>query len=84
VFAVVEGLEVNRSAKQQSAAMKYRHGDKVWIKNLHVEGTVVEERTRTIVVRFTHKGELEERHFTPEDLEQRPTTKEKYLEHKTP
>ncbi|HEV2878769.1 MAG TPA: hypothetical protein VGW96_04220 [Candidatus Eremiobacteraceae bacterium] len=62
--------------------MKYRHGDKVWIKNLKVEGTVVEERTRTIVVRFPSKGELEERHFAPEDLERLPTTKEKLLEHK--
>ena len=64
--------------------MKYRHGDKVWIKNLKVEGTVVEERTRTIVVRFPHEGELEERHFTPEELERLPTTKEKLLERKIP
>jgi hypothetical protein len=64
--------------------MKYRHGDKVWIKNLKVEGTVVEERTRTIVVRFPCEGELEERHFPPEDLERLPTTKEKLLEHKIP
>ena len=62
--------------------MKYRHSDKVWIKNLRLEGTIVEERTRTIVVRISHEGELEERHFTPEDLERLPTTKEKSLEHK--
>ena len=64
--------------------MKYRHGDKVWIKNLKVEGTVVEERTRTIAVRFPHEGDLEERNFQPEDLERLPTTKEKYLERKIP
>ena len=64
--------------------MSYRHGDKVWIKNLRLEGTVVEERTRSIVVRFLHDGELEERHFTLADLERVPTTKEKYLEHKIP
>jgi hypothetical protein len=64
--------------------MKYRHGDKVWIKNLKVEGTVVEERTRSIVVRFPIEGELEERHFTPADLERLPTTKEKLLEDRIP
>jgi hypothetical protein len=60
--------------------MKYRHGDKVWIAKLQVEGTVVEERTRTISVRFQHKGELQEHNFPPEDLQPLPTTKEKYFE----
>ncbi|MBV8148232.1 MAG: hypothetical protein JO092_03995 [Candidatus Eremiobacteraeota bacterium] len=64
--------------------MKYRHGDKVWIKTLQEEGTVIEERTRTIVVRFAHKGELQERQFPVDDIERLPTTKEKYLEQQTP
>jgi hypothetical protein len=64
--------------------MKYHHGDKVWIKTLKEEGTVIEERTRTIVVRFSHAGELQERQFPVEDIERLPTTKEKYFEHKTP
>ena len=64
--------------------MKFRHGDKVWIRPLKVEGTVVEERTRTIVVRFPHQGDLEDRQFPLEDLERLPTTKEKFYEHKTP
>lgn len=81
LFVFSKGLSNNQAALR---CMSYRHGDKVWIKNLRLEGTVVEERTRTIVVRFLHEGELEERHFPPEDLERLPTTKEKYLEHKTP
>jgi len=62
--------------------MKYRRGDKVWIPRLKVEGTVLEVRTRTILVRVPHKGDLEEHNFPPEDLERLPTTKEKYLDKK--
>lgn len=64
--------------------MHYRHGDKVWISTLHLEGTVVEERTRSVVVRFQCDGELQDRHFPPEDLTRLPTTKEKLLERKVP
>jgi hypothetical protein len=64
--------------------MKFRHGDKVWIRPLKEEGTVIEERTRTIVVRFSHEGELQERQFTLDDVERLPTTKEQYFEKKTP
>lgn len=64
--------------------MKFRHGDKVWIRPLKLEGTVVEARTRTVAVRFPHKGDLEDRNFPPEDLEALPTTKEKLFEHKIP
>jgi len=61
--------------------MSFRHGDKVWIKNLGIEGEIIEVRTRSIVVRFDHKGELVERHFTEDDLQRLPTTKEWELEH---
>jgi hypothetical protein len=64
--------------------MKFRHGDRVWILPLHEEGTVIEERTRTVVVRFSHKGELQERQFPLDDIEHLPTTKEKYFEQKKP
>jgi hypothetical protein len=62
-------------------SMEFRHGDKVWIKNLEVEGHVIESRTRSIVVRFNHKGELVERHFVPDDLQRLPTTKERHIDH---
>jgi hypothetical protein len=61
--------------------MSFRHGDKVWIRNLGVEGEVIEVRTRSIVVRLNHKGELVERHFTEEDLDRLPTTKERTIDH---
>jgi hypothetical protein len=61
--------------------MEFRHGDKVWIKNLGVEGEVIEARTRSIVVRFDHKGELVERHFVADDLQRLPTTKEWHIDH---
>lgn len=60
--------------------MTFRYGDRVWIKNLKTEGEVVEARTRSVVVRFLHKGDRVERHFTQDDLARLPTTKEKYLE----
>ena len=53
--------------------MKFRFGDLVFIKNLGIEGEVIEEDTRTIVVRYKKKdGELIEHRFQPEDLEYRP------------
>jgi len=61
--------------------MNYRYGDKVLIKNLGVEGTIIEVRTRSIVVRFEHKGELVERHFVEDDLQRLPTTKERAIDH---
>ena len=61
--------------------MNLRHGDKVWIKNLGIEGEVIEARTRSIVVRLDHKGELVERHFSVDDLERLPTTKEWETDH---
>lgn len=61
--------------------MEFRHGDKVWITNLGVEGEVIETRTRSIIVRFNHKGELVERHFVPDDLRRLPTTKEWHTDH---
>jgi hypothetical protein len=67
---------------RQGASMKFLHGDKVRIKNLGVEGEVIEVRTRSIVVRFQHKGDLVERHFVADDLERLPTTKERVLEQK--
>ena len=62
--------------------MSFRHGDKVLIKNLGVEGEVIEVRTRAIIVRFQHKGELVERHFIRDDLQRLPTTKELHTDHK--
>ena len=61
--------------------MSFRFGDKVWIKNLGVEGKVIEARTRSIVVRFDHNGESVERHFTEGDLERLQTTKEWHTDH---
>lgn len=53
--------------------MELRRGDHVLIKNLGVEGQVVEVDTRTIVVRYKKgDGELIEHRFQPEDLEYRP------------
>ncbi len=60
--------------------MKYRHGDKVWVKPLQLEGTVVEEKTRTVVVRVPHNGDLKEHEFELEDVDRLPTTKEAYYE----
>jgi preprotein translocase subunit YajC len=53
--------------------MKLRHGDRVLIKNLGIEGEVIEVDTRTIVVRYEKDdGELVEHRFQPDDLEYRP------------
>jgi uncharacterized membrane protein len=53
--------------------MELRLGDHVLIKNIGVEGQVVEVDTRTIMVRYKKDdGELVERRFQPEDLEYRP------------
>jgi hypothetical protein len=53
--------------------MKLRHGDRVLVKNLGIEGQVIEVDTRTIVVRYKKDdGELVEHRFQPEDLEYRP------------
>jgi preprotein translocase subunit YajC len=53
--------------------MKLRHGDHVLIKNLGIDGQVIEVATRTIVVRYEKRdGELVEHRFEPQDLEYRP------------
>lgn len=53
--------------------MKLRHGDRVLIKNLGVEGQVIEVDTRTIIVRYKKgDGEPIEHRFQPEDLEYLP------------
>lgn len=53
--------------------MKLRYGDRVFIKNLGVEGQVIEADTRTIVVRYKKDdGESIEHRFNPEDVEYRP------------
>jgi hypothetical protein len=53
--------------------MELRHGDHVLIKNLGIEGQVIEVDTRTIVVRYKKDdGESVEHRFPPEDLVYRP------------
>jgi hypothetical protein len=53
--------------------MKLQHGDRVHIKNLGVDGEVIEVDTRTTVVRYKKAdGELIEHRFNPDDLEYRP------------
>ncbi|HET9342374.1 MAG TPA: hypothetical protein VFO25_05635 [Candidatus Eremiobacteraceae bacterium] len=60
--------------------MKYRRGDKVYITKLRLEGTVIEQKIRTVVVRYLHEGDLRDHNFDPEDVERIPTTKERLLE----
>jgi preprotein translocase subunit YajC len=57
--------------------MALRHGDRVLIGSLGIEGEVIEVDTRTIVVRY-HKpdGETIDHRFQPEDLEYRPKAHE--------
>jgi hypothetical protein len=53
--------------------MKLKHGDHVHIKNLGIDGEVIEVDTRTTVVRYKKPdGELIEHRFNPDDLEYRP------------
>jgi hypothetical protein len=53
--------------------MKLQRGDHVQIRNLGVEGEVVEVDTRTIVVRYKKDdGEPIEHRFQPDDLEYHP------------
>jgi preprotein translocase subunit YajC len=53
--------------------MTLRFGDRVLIKNLGIEGQVIEVDTRTTVVRYQKPdGELIEQHFQADDLEYRP------------
>jgi hypothetical protein len=53
--------------------MKLQTYDRVFIRNLGIEGEVIEVDTRTVVVRYEKKdGELVEHRFPPEDLEYRP------------
>ena len=53
--------------------MELRRDDHVFIKNLGIEGQVIEVDTRTIVVRYEKDdGELIEHRFQPEHLEYRP------------
>ena len=53
--------------------MELRPNDRVLIKNLGIEGQVIEVDTRTIVVRYKKAdGELIEHRFQLDDLEYRP------------
>jgi hypothetical protein len=53
--------------------MELRPNDRVLIKNLGIEGQVIEVDTRSIVVRYKKEdGELIEHRFQPDDLEYRP------------
>jgi hypothetical protein len=53
--------------------MELRANDHVLIKNLGIEGQVIEVDTRSIVVRYKKEdGELIEHRFQPDDLEYRP------------
>jgi hypothetical protein len=53
--------------------MKLRRGDHVFVKNLGIEGEVIEADTRTVVVRYKKDdGELIEHRFPSEDLDYRP------------
>ncbi|HZZ00335.1 MAG TPA: hypothetical protein VFE36_12250 [Candidatus Baltobacteraceae bacterium] len=53
--------------------MELRRDDRVFIKDLGIEGQVIEVDTRTIVVRYKKEdGELVEHRFSPEVLEYRP------------
>lgn len=55
------------------AVMELRRDDHVFIKNLAIEGQVIEVDTRSIVVRYKKAdGELVEHRCQPEDLEYRP------------
>lgn len=52
---------------------KLERYDHVHIKNLDVEGEVIEVDTRSVVVRYKKKdGELVEHRFAPEDLQYLP------------
>jgi hypothetical protein len=68
------GLEARRGiGPGERPEMRLRQGDHVFIKNLVIEGQVIEVDTRTIVVRHKKEdGELVEHRFPPEDLEYRP------------
>jgi hypothetical protein len=53
--------------------MKLQRGDHVHIKNLDIDGQVIEVDTRTIVVRYKKAdGELVEHRLQPEELEYIP------------
>jgi preprotein translocase subunit YajC len=53
--------------------MQLRPNDRVLIKNLGIEGQVIEVDTRSIVVRYKKEdGELLEHRFQPDDLEYLP------------
>jgi hypothetical protein len=53
--------------------MKLERGDRVHIRNLGVDGEVIEVDTRTVVVRYKKtEGDLVERRFPPEDLDYIP------------
>jgi len=53
--------------------VKLERNDHVLIKNLGVEGEVIEVDTRSIVVRYKKEdGELVEHRFQPDDLQYRP------------
>jgi len=48
---------------------KLRYGDRVLIENLGIEGQIIEEDTRSIVVRYKKPdGELVEHRFRPDEV----------------
>lgn len=58
--------------RPKPSSMELRYGDHVIIKNLGIEGEVIEVDTRTIVVRYAKSdGDRIEHRFQPEDLEYR-------------
>ena len=49
---------------------KLRYGDHVVIENLGIDGQVIEEDTRSVIVRYRKAdGELVEHRFRPEELQ---------------
>jgi hypothetical protein len=73
-FAVFGGQPARHGVgAPEGWSMELRRGDHVLIKNLGIEGQVIEADTRTIVVRYKKSdGELIEHRFQPEDLEYQP------------
>lgn len=61
--------------------MKLQRGDHVRLISENLDGSVVEVKTRTVVVRVKEpSGETKERHVSPDDIKRLPTTKEAEFE----
>ena len=62
-------------------ALQLQPGDRVRLRNEHIDGVVVEVKTRSVVVRVVESGgKSRERHVTADEIERLPTTKESLLE----